>query len=73
MARLTWVKTMSRYNNCIVTEAIGMVLVRYVLQSYMCIVIGKGAKMQALYRDTARRPGHDTARARAALGHDTAA
>ena len=32
MAILAWVKTVSRYNYCIVTEAAGMVLVRIVSQ-----------------------------------------
>ena len=31
-ASLAWVKAVSRYNYCIVTEAAGMVLVRFVSQ-----------------------------------------
>ena len=37
-----------------------------------CIVTGGSRLWQALCRDTAGRPGHDTVLAHAALGHDTA-
>ena len=37
-ARLAWVKTVSRYNYCIVTEPAGVVLVRSVLKYTWCIV-----------------------------------
>ena len=58
MAKLAWVKTVSRYNYCIVTEAARMVLVRIVSQYNMLYcdwgLVGwaeGSVTIKSLYRD----------------------
>ena len=72
MARLAWVKTVSRYNYCIVTEAVGMVLVRFVLQYTYVYCDRQGSQAAGLVSQHGTIEGHDTAARHAAQRCDTA-